>query len=323
MAPCIGRSRSVPDAFARSCSFRRPSSVFLPPRRCARSAGRHDSGPAGSRRDGRASSAPSRRARRSRSTAALDEAAWTAAPAGHRFRPGRAARRASRRPKPPKSESCSTPTRCTSASVCHGRLGQAVDHQRHSKGLHARRAGQLRGRARHVRRSPERLRVRHQSRRRAKSDTQIANEGRDVNTSWDGVWTVATKVRRRRLDRRNADSVQDAPVRARRRPYLGRQFQPADPSQQRGRLLVADSARLQPVSRQPRRHARGASGRGPGTQPAREALGRRQRDACAGGQRGQRRERGRRREVRRHAITDARRDGDCRISRRPKPTSNR
>ena len=28
----------------------------------------------------------------------------------------------------------------------------------------------------------------------AKSDTQIANEGRDVNTSWDGVWSVATQV---------------------------------------------------------------------------------------------------------------------------------
>jgi hypothetical protein len=27
----------------------------------------------------------------------------------------------------------------------------------------------------------------------AKSDTQIANEGRDVNTSWDAMWTVATK----------------------------------------------------------------------------------------------------------------------------------
>ena len=27
----------------------------------------------------------------------------------------------------------------------------------------------------------------------AKSDTQIANEGRDVNTSWDAVWTVVTK----------------------------------------------------------------------------------------------------------------------------------
>lgn len=27
----------------------------------------------------------------------------------------------------------------------------------------------------------------------AKSDAQIANEGRDVNTSWDAVWTVATK----------------------------------------------------------------------------------------------------------------------------------
>jgi hypothetical protein len=27
----------------------------------------------------------------------------------------------------------------------------------------------------------------------AKADTQIANEGRDVNTSWDAVWTVATK----------------------------------------------------------------------------------------------------------------------------------
>jgi hypothetical protein len=28
----------------------------------------------------------------------------------------------------------------------------------------------------------------------AKSDAQIANEGRDVNTSWDAVWTVATRV---------------------------------------------------------------------------------------------------------------------------------
>jgi Domain of unknown function (DUF5916)/Carbohydrate family 9 binding domain-like len=28
----------------------------------------------------------------------------------------------------------------------------------------------------------------------AKSDTQIANEGRDVNTSWDAVWNVATKI---------------------------------------------------------------------------------------------------------------------------------
>src|SRR5882762_11901429 len=30
--------------------------------------------------------------------------------------------------------------------------------------------------------------------RGAKSDAQIANEGREVNTSWDGVWTVATRV---------------------------------------------------------------------------------------------------------------------------------
>lgn len=29
----------------------------------------------------------------------------------------------------------------------------------------------------------------------AKSDTQIANEGRDVNTSWDAVWSVATQRR--------------------------------------------------------------------------------------------------------------------------------
>jgi uncharacterized protein DUF5916/cellulose/xylan binding protein with CBM9 domain len=28
----------------------------------------------------------------------------------------------------------------------------------------------------------------------AKSDAQIANEGRDVNTSWDAVWSVATKI---------------------------------------------------------------------------------------------------------------------------------
>ncbi len=36
----------------------------------------------------------------------------------------------------------------------------------------------------------------------AKSDTQIANEGRDVNTSWDAVWTVAT---RRGTDRWTAE----------------------------------------------------------------------------------------------------------------------
>jgi hypothetical protein len=30
--------------------------------------------------------------------------------------------------------------------------------------------------------------------RGAKSDAQIANEGREVNTSWDGLWTVATRV---------------------------------------------------------------------------------------------------------------------------------
>jgi len=28
----------------------------------------------------------------------------------------------------------------------------------------------------------------------AKSDTQMANEGRDVNTNWDAVWTVATRI---------------------------------------------------------------------------------------------------------------------------------
>ncbi len=28
----------------------------------------------------------------------------------------------------------------------------------------------------------------------AKSDTQISNEGRDVNTSWDAVWSVATRI---------------------------------------------------------------------------------------------------------------------------------
>src|SRR3954462_4102694 len=28
----------------------------------------------------------------------------------------------------------------------------------------------------------------------AKSDTQIANEGRDVNPNWDAVWSVATKI---------------------------------------------------------------------------------------------------------------------------------
>ena len=69
----------------------------------------------------------------------------------------------------------------------------------------------------------------------AKADTQIANEGRDVNTSWDAVWTVATK--------RDAARGWTAEIRIPfktlrfergRGPHLGRELQPPHPPEERG-----------------------------------------------------------------------------------------
>ena len=93
----------------------------------------------------------------------------------------------------------------------------------------------------------------------AKSDTQIANEGRDVNTSWDAVWTVATTA-----DATGWSAEMRIPFKTLRfergdGSHLGREFQPPHPPQERGRLLVAGAARLQPVSRRPGRHARRAA----------------------------------------------------------------
>ncbi len=48
----------------------------------------------------------------------------------------------------------------------------------------------------------------------AKWDAQMANEGRENNSNWDGIWEVSDPHHRDRLVRRDADSVPDAEVRS-------------------------------------------------------------------------------------------------------------
>ena len=48
----------------------------------------------------------------------------------------------------------------------------------------------------------------------AKWDAQMANEGRENNANWDGIWDVRTRIAVRRLVRGDSDPVQDAEVHA-------------------------------------------------------------------------------------------------------------
>ena len=258
--------------------------VFSSAARSARFSRPRRSGPAGSRRRrpthrrrrrGEHADRDRRRARRGR----LDRCAGRP-PVSSRPSPTRA----SPRPKPPKSESCSTPTRCTSASVVCDQLGQAADHQRHSEGLHARRAGQLRGRARHVRRSPQRLRVRHQPggreighadrQRRPRRQHQLGRrvDRRDARCDEDG-WTAEIRIPFKTLRfERGAGQIWGVNFSRRiRRNNEVDYWSPVPRVYNLYRVSLAGTLER-------------ASGRGPGTQPAREAVGRGQRDACAGGE---------------------------------------
>ena len=78
------------------------------------------------------------------------------------------------------------------AALC--RDADPVRHcrQRDPQGLRRPRSGHVRSAARHVCRSPQRLRLLDQL-AGAKADTQIANEGRDVNPNWDAVWWVEAR----------------------------------------------------------------------------------------------------------------------------------
>ena len=106
----------------------------------------------------------------------------------------------------------------------------------------------------------------------AKADTQIANEGRDVNPNWDAVWWVEAREDRRRLDRGVPHSVQDAALRGRRRHDLGHQLRAARPPQERGQLLVAGVARLHDLSRLVRGRSHRPAAAAAGPQPAHQAV---------------------------------------------------
>ena len=58
----------------------------------------------------------------------------------------------------------------------------------------------------------------------AKWDSQMANEGRDNNANWDGIWDVKTRITETGWVRGDLDSVPHAQVRRRRSAGLGHQL---------------------------------------------------------------------------------------------------
>ena len=109
----------------------------------------------------------------------------------------------------------------------------------------------------------------------AKWDAQMANEGRENNSNWDGIWEVSARVTEIGWTA-EMRIVQDVEVRPGRSTDLGRELRAQDPTPQRRQLLVSPAPDLQPrtgfAGRLDRRDARRASG----TQPAREAVRARQ-----------------------------------------------
>ncbi len=100
----------------------------------------------------------------------LDEDVWRQAVAGNRIHPGRSARRTSRQPKTPKCASPSTPTTSTSGRFV-ATPPRRHRRQRNPQGLCRPRPGHVRGPARHVCRSAERVRL-HDQLREARRPTR-------------------------------------------------------------------------------------------------------------------------------------------------------
>ena len=189
------------------------------------------------------------------------------------------------------------------------------DRQRHPQGLRRRRAGHLRGHPRHVRRPPQRLRLRRPT-PRARSPTRRSPTKDATSTRagtrcgrWRRSATPAAGRRRLRIPfktlrfERGADRI------------WGVNFSRRIRRQERSRLLVAGAARLQPVSRRAGRHADRAARRQPGTQPADQAVDRAptRRAASAATEFDADVHAGLDVEVRRDAVADARRHREARL----------
>jgi hypothetical protein len=77
----------------------------------------------------------------------------------------------------------------------------------------------------------------------ARADEQVANEGRETNSSWDAPWVART---RRVVDGGDGHSLPRAPLGRRVARCLGRQLQSPSPAPQRGGLLGPGAPGLRP-----------------------------------------------------------------------------
>ena len=150
----------------------------------------------------------------------------------------------------------------------------------------------------------------------AKADTQIANEGRDVNPNWDAVWWVEARQDRRRLDGGVPHPVQDAALRSRRRHRPGastsRAASAARTRSATGRRCRAPTRSIAP---RPPATSTGLPPLRPGPQPPHQAVSRSAARCAASAKARFDRDlqRRRRRQGRRHAVADARRHDQSRL----------
>ena len=92
----------------------------------------------------------------------------------------------------------------------------------------------------------------------AKWDAQMANEGRENNANWDGIWEVRTRITEIGWYAEIRIPFRTLKFDRRRSADLGHELRAQDPPPQRGQLLVAAAAHLQPRARLAGRHARRA-----------------------------------------------------------------
>ena len=105
----------------------------------------------------------------------------------------------------------------------------------------------------------------------ARTDSMVTDEGRDVNFDWDGVWDIATRRHRGRLDRRGGDPLLEPALRS---VGGGVGLQRAAPraAQERDLLLGADPPRGRHLPRLALRRPRGRRRRRAGLGAQRQAL---------------------------------------------------
>jgi len=135
---------------------------------------------------------PSGRPRRSRLTAVLDEAAWGDAPVATGFL------QSEPNQGEPASEQTEVRVLYDDANLlyrmfAHDSSPGDINRQRPEEGFRSDRQRRVRGHSGHV--HDERNGYRFATNAMgAKWDAQMVNEGRDINSNWDGIWSVQTRI---------------------------------------------------------------------------------------------------------------------------------